>query len=78
MNLVVSFLQVHPKIQSGEIKQEENLGVLFIELLDLYGQRFHYDHVAIDIRGNGRYLYRVLYFTFCYFTCGVDGIESEC
>lgn len=41
--ILTSFLQMHPLIQSGEIKQEENLGVLLIEFLEFYGKWFNND-----------------------------------
>lgn len=61
-SLIVSFLQLHPKIQSGEIKQEENLGILLIEFFELYGKRFQYDTVGISVRGKGSYFRKVLFF----------------
>ncbi|ORY84948.1 hypothetical protein BCR37DRAFT_345340, partial [Protomyces lactucae-debilis] len=53
--LVISFLQRHPKIASGQIKSEDNLGVLAVEFLELYGKRFNYDVVGININGTGKY-----------------------
>jgi non-canonical poly(A) RNA polymerase PAPD5/7 len=44
--LVISFLQQHPKIQSGEILPCNNLGVLFLEFLELYGKNFNYGKLA--------------------------------
>ncbi|KAA1109800.1 hypothetical protein PGTUg99_035295 [Puccinia graminis f. sp. tritici] len=35
--LVVSFLQLHPKIQRGDIDPNKNLGVLSLESFELYG-----------------------------------------
>ncbi|KAA1078338.1 hypothetical protein PGT21_033770 [Puccinia graminis f. sp. tritici] len=35
--LVVSFLQLHPKIQRGDIDPNKNLGVLLLESFELYG-----------------------------------------
>ncbi|KAJ1977583.1 hypothetical protein H4R34_003524, partial [Dimargaris verticillata] len=36
INLIVSFLQLHPKVQSGQIDPDENLGVLLLEFFELY------------------------------------------
>jgi DNA polymerase sigma len=54
-SLIASFLQLHPKIQSGEIKSDENLGVLLIEFLELYGKKFNYEDCAISITDDGSY-----------------------
>ncbi|KAK9374720.1 uncharacterized protein V1513DRAFT_444960 [Lipomyces chichibuensis] len=53
--MVLSFFQMHPKIVSGEILPEENLGVLLIQFLELYGKNFNYDVVGISVTGNGSY-----------------------
>lgn len=53
--LAVSFLQMHPKIRSGEIDPEENLGVLVMEFFELYGNLFNYDEVGISLREGGTY-----------------------
>ncbi|KAK9767816.1 Poly(A) polymerase [Basidiobolus ranarum] len=53
--LVVSFLQLHPKVQSGEINPEENLGVLLIEFFELYGKNFNYVNTGISINNEGSY-----------------------
>ena len=53
--LAVSFLQMHPKIRRGEIDPEENLGVLLIEFLELYGKHFNYDEVGISLMDGGTY-----------------------
>ncbi|KAJ1960955.1 hypothetical protein GGI12_003516 [Dipsacomyces acuminosporus] len=53
--LVVSFLQMHPRIKSGGLDIAKNLGVLLIEFFELYGKRFNYDQVCISVRENGRY-----------------------
>lgn len=54
--LVLSFLQLHPKLQRGEMAAEQNLGVLLMELLELYGKNFGYDYCTIVVRGRGRYI----------------------
>ncbi|KAJ7598849.1 hypothetical protein C8J56DRAFT_1157921 [Mycena floridula] len=53
--LVVSFLQLHPKIRSGEIDPEKNLGVLTMEFFELYGCYFNYEGVGISVRDGGSY-----------------------
>jgi non-canonical poly(A) RNA polymerase PAPD5/7 len=53
--LIVNFLQLHPMVQYGWIKPEENLGVLLIEFFELYGKSLSYDNVGISILGRGRY-----------------------
>lgn len=53
--LIVNFLQLHPMIQYGWIRQGENLGVLLIEFFELYGKTFSYERVGISILGRGRY-----------------------
>ena len=53
--LVLNFLQLHPKLQRGEIIATQNLGVLLLELLELYGKNFGYDECGISVRGAGSY-----------------------
>ncbi|EPX72777.1 poly(A) polymerase Cid14 [Schizosaccharomyces octosporus yFS286] len=53
--LVVSFLQLHPRLSTGSIREEDNYGVLLLELLELYGKRFHYDAVGIAVHNGGFY-----------------------
>ncbi|KAK9390829.1 hypothetical protein V1515DRAFT_591712 [Lipomyces mesembrius] len=53
--MVLSFFQMHPRIASGEILPEANLGVLLIQFLELYGKNFNYDVVGISVTGNGSY-----------------------
>lgn len=38
--LVISFLQLHPRIQDGHIDPNQNLGVLLLEFFELYGCNF--------------------------------------
>ncbi|CCG80748.1 Poly(A) RNA polymerase cid14 [Taphrina deformans PYCC 5710] len=59
--MVISFLQRHPKVASGQVRQEDNLGVLVVEFFELYGKRFSYDNVGINIEGDGRYFSKVEY-----------------
>lgn len=53
--LVVSFLQMHPKIRRGEIDVDKNLGVLVMEFFELYGSFFNYDETGISLRDGGTY-----------------------
>ncbi|UZJ54703.1 hypothetical protein CBS101457_004023 [Exobasidium rhododendri] len=53
--LAISHVQMHPRIQRGEIDPARNLGVLFLEFLELYGKNFGYDDVGISITGRGKY-----------------------
>ncbi|RUS11123.1 hypothetical protein BC937DRAFT_87961, partial [Endogone sp. FLAS-F59071] len=59
MCMIMSFLQVHPKVVSGEIKAEHNLGVLLIEFFELYGKLFNYENVGIRIDNAGGYYPKV-------------------
>ncbi|ORY67933.1 hypothetical protein BCR35DRAFT_294786 [Leucosporidium creatinivorum] len=53
--LVISFLQLHPKIQTGEINPHYNIGLLFVEFLEYYGKHFNFDEAGITLRGRGGY-----------------------
>ncbi|KAI8090666.1 hypothetical protein BDF21DRAFT_460094 [Thamnidium elegans] len=53
--LVVSFLQMHPKVASGQIDPMQNLGVLILDFFQLYGLNFNLDTVGICVNGNGSY-----------------------
>ncbi|KAE9386395.1 hypothetical protein BT96DRAFT_1086021 [Gymnopus androsaceus JB14] len=55
VSLVISFLQMHPKIRRGEIDADRNLGVLLIEFFELYGSYFNYENVGISVRDGGTY-----------------------
>ncbi|KAG2171272.1 hypothetical protein INT43_002894, partial [Umbelopsis isabellina] len=50
--MVMSCLQMHPKVDMSDTL--ENLGVLFVDLLELYGQHFNIFTVGIDV-ANRRY-----------------------
>ncbi|KAG1051840.1 hypothetical protein G6F46_003447 [Rhizopus delemar] len=58
--LVVSFLQRHPMVATGQIDPMENISVLLLDFLLLYGIHFSMECVGIDIRGEGRYFYKEL------------------
>lgn len=45
--LVYAFLKLHPRLATNSIDPLENLGVLLIEFLELYGYNFGYDNVAL-------------------------------
>ncbi len=47
--MINCFLSGHPQIQSGAIKQEDNLGVLLMEFFELYGKKWRYETVGIDV-----------------------------
>jgi len=53
--LIISFLQMHPKLRPETKKGEANLGVLLIQFFELYGKKFNYKNVAISIRDSGSY-----------------------
>lgn len=53
---VVNFLKMHPKLASGVMDAERNLGVLMIEYFELYGKHFNYDNVALKMKGEMGYL----------------------
>ncbi|KAG0236805.1 hypothetical protein BGW42_002673 [Actinomortierella wolfii] len=56
MIMILSFLQQHDKVRTGEIDPNENLGPLLIEFFELYGFKFNYERVGISVVGRGRYL----------------------
>ncbi|KAL7333564.1 Poly(A) polymerase [Mucor circinelloides] len=53
--LVVSFLQMHPKVASGAIDPMQNVGVLLLDFFQLYGLNFNLDETGVDVRGKGSY-----------------------
>ncbi|KZP01169.1 Nucleotidyltransferase [Calocera viscosa TUFC12733] len=56
--MVVSFLQMHPKVRRREIDPKRNLGVLLLDFLELYGRLFNYSEVGISVRNGGSYFLR--------------------
>ncbi|XP_013392395.1 non-canonical poly(A) RNA polymerase PAPD5-like [Lingula anatina] len=52
--MVVSFLQLHPRIDATS--EDANLGVLLIEFFELYGRHFNYLKTGIRIKGGGAYV----------------------
>lgn len=53
--LVVSFMQMHPKLRRSEMDARRNLGTLLLEFFELYGRSFNYDTVGISLRRGGSY-----------------------
>lgn len=51
--LVTSLLQNMPRVQTADIKPEENLGEMFLEFLDLYGNQFDLARTAIMMNPPG-------------------------
>lgn len=47
--LLISFFQLHPLIQLGYMRPDENLGILLMEFLELYGRLLHYEKVGISV-----------------------------
>lgn len=47
--LLISFFQLHPLIQLGYLRAEDNLGILLLEFLELYGKLLHYEKVGISV-----------------------------
>ncbi|CAK9787057.1 hypothetical protein CC85DRAFT_277448 [Cutaneotrichosporon oleaginosum] len=53
--LVISFMQMHPKLRRSEMDAQRNLGTLLLEFFELYGRQFNYELVGISIRRGGEY-----------------------
>ncbi|KAH6560770.1 hypothetical protein BASA60_000492 [Batrachochytrium salamandrivorans] len=47
--MVSSFLMMHPKLQSGQIRARNNLGILLLEFFELYGKHFDFQNVGIGL-----------------------------
>ena len=47
--------QLHPRIQTAQINPNRNIGLLFVEFLELYGKHFNYDQAGITLKGRGGY-----------------------
>lgn len=56
--LLLSFLQMHPLVQGGVLVAEDNLGVLLLDFLELYGCHFNYRQAGISLQGRGSYFSR--------------------
>jgi len=50
---------MHPQLQAGRMDAMDNLGVLLLELFELYGSAFNYESVGLSIAGRGRYFRKV-------------------
>ncbi|KAI8851225.1 hypothetical protein BC829DRAFT_368731 [Chytridium lagenaria] len=55
--MVASFMKMHPLVQSGQLTPEKNLGILFLEFLELYGSNFNYFKVGIGMNSDGSSYY---------------------
>ncbi|GMK58916.1 hypothetical protein CspeluHIS016_0603580 [Cutaneotrichosporon spelunceum] len=53
--LVISFMQMHPKLRRSDMDAQRNLGTLLLEFFELYGRSFNYDTIGISIRHGGEY-----------------------
>lgn len=51
--MIASFLKIHPKIQSGEIEAENNMGVLLIEFFELVKYLFNINSTGNSLIMNG-------------------------
>jgi non-canonical poly(A) RNA polymerase PAPD5/7 len=56
--LILSFLRLHPKVQSKEIIPRRNLGVLLIEFFELYGNHFNSRDLGICVQENRSYYFK--------------------
>jgi non-canonical poly(A) RNA polymerase PAPD5/7 len=64
--LVVSFLQMHPKVASGAIDPMQNIGALLLDFFQLYGLNFNLDETGLDVRGKGCYYDKVFIYIYIY------------
>ncbi|KAI9495199.1 hypothetical protein BDB00DRAFT_900208 [Zychaea mexicana] len=53
--MVMSFLQMHPKIAAGEIDPLANMGTLLLDFLQLYGVAFQMEDLGISVVNKGSY-----------------------
>ena len=47
--MIISFLKMHPKIQTKRIDPMKNIGILLLEFLELYGKNFNYSTVGLQV-----------------------------
>lgn len=47
--MVLSFVQLHPLIQNGNIRVEENLGTILMDFFQLYGLEFPFEIATISV-----------------------------
>lgn len=57
--MIISFLQLHPRVQTGEVDPSDNLGVFLVEFLELYGRSFGNANVGVSVLAGGSYMRRV-------------------
>eukprot|EP00124_Ichthyophonus_hoferi_P002469 Ihof_evm9s169 gene=Ihof_evmTU9s169 len=56
--MVVSFLQLHPRISNQAATANMNLGVLLMEFFEVYGRIFEYNYLGISILNRGSFFYK--------------------
>ncbi|ORY98934.1 hypothetical protein BCR43DRAFT_513084 [Syncephalastrum racemosum] len=57
--MVISFLQRHPHTDLDMMENPmENIGTLFLQMIQLYGANFNFPEVGIDVEDRGRYFYK--------------------
>ncbi|ELA41021.1 uncharacterized protein VICG_01903 [Vittaforma corneae ATCC 50505] len=47
--LILNFVQLHPLIQNGNIRVEDNLGTIFMDFFQLYGLEFPFERTIISV-----------------------------
>ncbi|KAG4093057.1 hypothetical protein H8356DRAFT_1048936 [Neocallimastix lanati (nom. inval.)] len=47
--LVTNFIMMHPCVQNKQIIPQENLGVLLLEFLELFGRHFNFEEVGLGV-----------------------------
>lgn len=47
--LILNFVQLHPLIQNGNIRVEDNLGTIFMDFFQLYGLEFPFERAVISV-----------------------------
>ena len=50
--MIVSFLRMHPKIQTRRIDPIKNIGILLLEFFELYGKNFNFANVGLQVSSN--------------------------
>ncbi|XP_068999316.1 terminal nucleotidyltransferase 4B-like [Embiotoca jacksoni] len=53
--MAISFLQLHPRIDTRRANININLGILLIEFFELYGRDFNYMKTSIRVKNGGTY-----------------------
>ncbi|KAJ3091811.1 hypothetical protein HK102_013335 [Quaeritorhiza haematococci] len=57
LSIVAAFLKMHPKIQSRQMRPEDNLGILLIEFLEFYGTALNTVDVGVGVNLEKGWLY---------------------